>query len=573
MKIFKVEISKFRSIDKGEFHLSQLNAIVGQNNSGKSGVMRALNSFFNPKNEIEYYKDGTNLYSSTNTVPRITIVFTNVQQDSILSKYVQNGYLSIKHEYNKKRKRLDYSVFDTNKKYRALTEDELDQLHQGIQFVLIPSERGSMHNLRNETGVLRQLFDTFFTSHTAKRDTLTPKVKSAFNYFKDNALNKVAQGIEGKYLAKRGFKINIDSQFPLSYDLFVNDLIIKISEGDRDFSLEECGSGIQSLVAISVYKYLAELNHSNFIIGIEEPEVNLHPQAQKELIHSLLDEINENDVQIIFTTHSTVIIDQLDHSDIILVRKVTDPKRKFKTKIKQLSSTFWNDYSLDELKYNKFHRFRNSEFFFANHILVTESDTDSEVFRELLDRNKINIEKSGISVLELGGITSLKYAFYLIRDLELEKTFVIDKDFFFPYSNNKKVDSRDGRGFFKYGKTFKSNQLINELFDNESKRSIIEDYLANNHTKSLQLTPDFDVICMKYNLEMDLLATSNSQNVVYNYLNVQPEQRNTAYLFLNKEDALKEVSLLLHVIQNSTRQNLPYSYRYIIKRFEKYANK
>ena len=46
MKIYKVEISKFRSIEKGQFYLKNLNAIVGQNNSGKSGIMRALNSFF-----------------------------------------------------------------------------------------------------------------------------------------------------------------------------------------------------------------------------------------------------------------------------------------------------------------------------------------------------------------------------------------------------------------------------------------------------------------------------------------------------------------------------------------------
>ena len=96
---------------------------------------------------------------------------------------------------------------------------------------------------------------------------------------------------------------------------------------------------------------------------MREPEVNLHPQAQKELIHSLIEEINSNDVQILFTTHSTVIVDQMEHSDIILIRKVTDVKRKFKSTIKQLSQTFWSDYNLNELKYNKFHRFKNSEFF------------------------------------------------------------------------------------------------------------------------------------------------------------------------------------------------------------------
>jgi predicted ATP-dependent endonuclease of OLD family len=569
MKIYKVEISKFRSIEKGQFYLKNLNAIVGQNNSGKSGIMRALNSFFNPEIELGFYIDNTNLYTTSHSVPRITITFSNITLNSIFFPNLINDRVKIKQEYNKKRKKLDYYIFGTNKKYKVLTENELIALKRDIQFVLIPSERGAKNNLKIETGVLRSLFDKFFTENYSKRDTLTPKVKKAFEYFKDNALSKVSKGIENKYLANRGFKINIDSKFPISYDLFINDLAIKISEGDRDFKLEECGSGIQSLVAISVYKYLAELAHSNFIIAIEEPEVNLHPQAQKELIHSLIEEINSNDVQILFTTHSTVIVDQMEHSDIILIRKVTDVKRKFKSTIKQLSQTFWSDYNLNELKYNKFHRFKNSEFFFANHIMVTESDIDSEVFRTLLYKNNIHLEKLGISILELGGITSLKYAFYLIRDLELPKTFIVDKDFFFPYLNNKKVDSRDTNGFFKYKKVFKSSTLIQEIFHIKTKRDLIEKHLSNNHTKSLSLTPEFDLICLNYNLEMDILSTSNSKEVMCNYLNLTPPNRTVKYLLTKRENRIKDIDVLLNVINNSEKRNLPFSYRHIIKRFEK----
>ena len=200
-------------------------------------------------------------------MPRITITFSNITLNSIFFPNLINDRVKIKQEYNKKRKKLDYYIFGTNKKYKVLTENELIALKRDIQFVLIPSERGAKNNLKIETGVLRSLFDKFFTENYSKRDTLTPKVKKAFEYFKDNALSKVSKGIENKYLANRGFKINIDSKFPISYDLFINDLAIKISEGDRDFKLEECGSGIQSLVAISVYKYLAELAHSNFIIA------------------------------------------------------------------------------------------------------------------------------------------------------------------------------------------------------------------------------------------------------------------------------------------------------------------
>ncbi|MDE0536785.1 AAA family ATPase, partial [Tenacibaculum sp. L6] len=162
MKINKVEISKFRSIEKGEFNLTNLNAIVGQNNSGKSGIMRALNSFFNPNLELRFYNDGTNLFSTSYSVPRIIISFSNISQNSIFTNYLINDVVKIKQEYNKKRKKLDYFVLDVNKKFKVLTEEELKSLHSEIQFVLIPSERGFINNLENETGVLRNLFDKFF---------------------------------------------------------------------------------------------------------------------------------------------------------------------------------------------------------------------------------------------------------------------------------------------------------------------------------------------------------------------------------------------------------------------------
>ncbi|MCG8894664.1 ATP-binding protein [Tenacibaculum finnmarkense] len=211
MKILKVEISKFRSIEKGEFKLTNLNAIVGQNNSGKSGIMRALNSFFNPNLELQFYNDGTNLFSTSYSVPRIIVTFSSVSENSIFEPYLINDVVKIKQEYNKKRKKLDYSIYDVNKKFKILSDEELKNLHKEIQFVLIPSERGLINNLETETGVLRNLFDKFFSANYSQRDTLTPKVKNAFEYFKDKALKKVSKGIESKYLAKRGFEITIDS--------------------------------------------------------------------------------------------------------------------------------------------------------------------------------------------------------------------------------------------------------------------------------------------------------------------------------------------------------------------------
>src|SRR5690554_1303669 len=83
MKIKSVKISKFRSIENGVFECRDLHAVIGQNNAGKSSVLRALNSFFNPDDEIDSFKDGTNLYTNLRSVPRITIEFSSVPNTAI----------------------------------------------------------------------------------------------------------------------------------------------------------------------------------------------------------------------------------------------------------------------------------------------------------------------------------------------------------------------------------------------------------------------------------------------------------------------------------------------------------
>ena len=565
MKIHKIEISKFRSIEKAAFEMIDILGIVGQNNSGKTAILRALNSFFNPTLEINSYINQSNLYSTNRAVPRITITFNQVPNKPIYTPFINNGNIVIKQEFS--RRKLDYFVLN-NGNFEPATEAFENMLLSDVQFVLIPTERTSNLIGQTDNSVLAKLLNSFFAKHTAKRDTLTPKVKSAFEYLQNNALKKVVSGIEGKYLSNKGFEIKIDSSKQISYDLFINDLDIRIVEDEKEFNLKECGSGIQSLIAIAIHRYLAELNHTNFIIGVEEPEINLHPQGQKELIYSLLDEVANNSIQILFTTHSTVLIDQLDHTKIILVRKVSDTRRKFKSRILQLRTDFWVNYGLQRLQYDKFHKFKNSEFFFANHVLITESSTDSEIFRVLLDNKGVKFERKGISVLELGGITSLKYAFYLLRDLEIPKTIIVDKDFFFEYQNGSKDLSRYGSGFFNYRNVYRNEPLINEIFTNAVERNTLQGLLTSNNSRALDITIKYDLIFMKYNLEMDLVASRIAQNLIFDFLTIPVANRTTLHLLSNNEKALKRPDLLTHVITNLAPRNLPNSYKRLIRRMK-----
>ena len=63
MKISEVEIRRFRSIKEARFLLHDITGIVGENNAGKTGVLRALNSVFNYENEKINFLDKTHQFA------------------------------------------------------------------------------------------------------------------------------------------------------------------------------------------------------------------------------------------------------------------------------------------------------------------------------------------------------------------------------------------------------------------------------------------------------------------------------------------------------------------------------
>lgn len=57
---------------------------------------------------------------------------------------------------------------------------------------------------------------------------------------------------------------------------------------------------------------------------IEELEAHLHPQAQLRLISYLQNEYNENDVQIIISTHSPILASKINLKNLILMKMALD---------------------------------------------------------------------------------------------------------------------------------------------------------------------------------------------------------------------------------------------------------
>lgn len=255
----------------------------------------------------------------------------------------------------------------------------------------------------------------------------------------------------------------------------------------------------------------------------------------------------------------------------MLFRKLEDSTRGFKTTVAQVRENFWGHYGIGELKYYKFHNYRNSDFFFSKLVILVESTNDAEILKQLLLQKELDLDDYPVSVINVDGVDSLKYPLFLLRELEIPDLIILDKDFFVPYAHDSLDESRYESGFPKYKNEFKTKniQLINFLIDNATYRPKLLRLLKANHSRALDLLEEYNLICMKHSLEIDLIASDKGAQLFYEKLHVPDEQKNKKTLLVDRKNQIKQLENLKYVVENLPHSNLPNSY----KRVKKFASK
>lgn len=569
MKIKKVEIKNFRSIIQGSFEIENILAIVGQNNSGKSNILCALDSFFHPDKQLENYLNNKNSCGIPRKNPCIEITFSEVPHEFDTFKNSENN-IKIKQSFSNNR--LIYNIFNpTDGKYEIFDKN----IKNYIDFVLIPIDRVSDvdGDKLPENSIVYKAIKNSLLKLSERRDTYSVQLQKAYEYIDKHAFEKIAKDINNYYVASHvSAKImkadNVDSTLLMSV------LGISISEKGKEYPINLCGSGIQSLFVIGIYHYISSQIGVNYLIAIEEPEVNLHPQAQRQFANSLLNNTSNN--QVILSTHSPSIVDQLGHKDMLLVKKISHPKKGFESKLTQLSSDFFERNGLDVLAYYKFAGFKNSDFFFSSHLIITESPTDGNVVKLLGEKYNIDLLNYGISFVSLGGVCNFKYLYFLLKELDIPHTWIFDKDYFLDYKNSKKENSRDSSGFFQYSNNWTNDttkkESIKKLFYDDSDRDKILKFLTSNHQKALTLMSRYNVICMRYNLEMDICSSKKSLELYYDLLHIPPRERNVKKILVDNKNAIKDATYIHKIIESLENRNLPYSFKEIVKQLKKIIN-
>lgn len=555
LKLVKVRIEKFRGIRRAEIDVGMELALVGQNSGGKSSILRALNAFFNFEDEREHFEASRHAFQKTSTAI-IDLEFSDTPVACDLPRAVAGGSsVRIRLKY---KKTANWELFN-NGVWQTPPQGFLEALKSHIRYVYIPVGRNEAVFQWGKESILQAAVRTWVKDYTKKRDNISPKVANATTIIKERTFKGLSKHLRGLTHLNGSFEFELDYSSPPDYGLLIQDLVLRVVDGQTSVDISDCGSGTQSLAAIGLYSYLAEALGGTYILGVEEPEQNLHPQAQRSLLAAL----KELPLQVLFTTHSTVMLDSLEHEEVALCRRVSSNTRGFEITVTQLPGGFWAEKGIDRERYYNFHRRRNSEFFFADYVILTEGPIDAELVRYLAEDGGLSFAEHSVSIISLDSVDSLPHAFNLLRELRINFASVVDKDYFLPYLNDELSSSRDANGFPRYRREYKDSCLIEEMLPDEGAREQLLDYFFTNHSRAMPLLEAVGVFCFRWSMDIDLVGSETAKNILYDRLGMPAAERSSEGILVNRRKQLKRQDSVLGATRGLHPRGLPNSYKRI----------
>ena len=149
-----------------------------------------------------------------------------------------------------------------------------------------------------------------------------------------------------------------------------------------EIPINKRGSGVKRLVLLSFFQAEAEkkqdTSERGIIYAIEEPETSQHYEHQKLLIKALIELAQKNNTQVILTTHSSLIVKNLDFDSI---RLILNDKISKNNEIKHIEQKFLPYVSLNEVNYVAFgeisEEYHNELFGFLQSKAIDENPDNS----------------------------------------------------------------------------------------------------------------------------------------------------------------------------------------------------
>lgn len=315
-----LNVSKFRSIEYASilFPPGMPVVLFGQNNAGKSNIIRAFNIIMGEQYPKTVTLEGSDYFLRDPDQP----VEISAQFRTPLSAQYQQLHWT--HQRNREPEPTSFEGVMTSGKRKWPKNEE----REDCVVVTIEADRNLKYQLSYATKytmlsrLMHRFHDVLLRYDEIKEDLIEcfAKTKEAFSLIPE--FQQFSDALRSDFscaLQCWSYKLDIDFEAynPLN---FFHALRVQAKEEGETRAFEELGTGEQQILAISFAHAYAKAFKSGFILAIEEPEAHLHPLAQAWLSERIMT-MSKDGLQFILSTHSPSFLNILNLPGMHLVYK------------------------------------------------------------------------------------------------------------------------------------------------------------------------------------------------------------------------------------------------------------
>lgn len=357
MRLATVEIRDYRSIfvDDGvpplRLELAEgANTLVGQNNCGKSNVLRAVSMAIDPNHE---FCDGDVPGPRPFSYPIITLRFVGDRSSDVDAAVLEAAEAferelvgqtgSTRAAQGEVVLRVSWVPGDAGVTRREqivgfgdahppagdwqeLQRRAIDELRSAVRFVLISSGEsiesvleGNFREILHSV-VRERLKDEFETAERSRNEYVSGLQESLLRPLRD----RLAADVRGLFPEIGGVALSPDVS---SIERTLSNVGVNIDDVVTT-PLAGKGTGVRGGLLVAMLSYLALNATRGMVFAVEEPEAFLHPAAQEQLRDHLEQLASVAGVSLLVTTHSPFIVTRSEHGRVFCLGKDKDGRTR-----------------------------------------------------------------------------------------------------------------------------------------------------------------------------------------------------------------------------------------------------
>lgn len=242
----------------------------------------------------------------------------------------------------------------------------------------------------------------------------------------------------GEELKAWGAEIDVEVLAPNIDDVFRANTQVWIDDGVRT-DIRRKGHGLQRALTFALIKVISDglklqrakagpdaagprtVSASTYFI-LEEPELYLHPQAQRALFDSLV-ALSESKNQVIMCTHASALIDVERYKSICIVKKDSEV---LGTQVCQCVDDIFTGDKKKDFNLSYWINPDRSELFFARKVLLVEGPTDKTIIPLLA--KQIGVFRYDCTLVDCGSKDNIPLYIQLLNKFRIRYVAVYDAD-------------------------------------------------------------------------------------------------------------------------------------------------